>query len=197
MGQIFDIACMGTSLTAGSGNDGVNLSVIFGSFTVELAKAFPGKQSHVRVYNVGTPGVNSDYGLANHLPIVKNLKPRAVLIEYMVNDCLSGGPSTSASTANYNAIIDALKALPVPPSIYLTTMNPVVGSGSAAIARSNLATYNALLSTIATNKSVNTIVPSWGSPTLTDVPDGVHPTLAFNVAKLIPAIVAGLGASIS
>lgn len=199
MAEIFDIACLGTSLTAGSGNDGAG-GLPYGSFTVPLQNAFPTKAAHVRTYNYGSGGSISTGGIANQLPSVLLIKPKAVLIEYMMNDCLgagNGGLSTTDSTTNYNTIIDALQALPSPPAIYLLTMNPVVGSGASAVARSNLATYQALISSIASAQGVSVISPSWGTLTLTDVPDGVHPTLACNMSKLIPAIVSALSSSIT
>lgn len=200
MAQIYDIACMGTSLTAGTGFDPASPTQIYGSFTSVLARAFPTKASHLRIYSIANGGVNSDYGLANHLPVVQRLRPRAVFIEYMMNDCASsGGVTTGTSTSNYNAIIDALQALPSVPAIYLTVMNPTVGSSSSALARSNLPTYNALLSGIASGQGagVSVVTPSWGTLTLTDVPDGVHPTMACNTSILIPSIVSAVGSSIT
>jgi lysophospholipase L1-like esterase len=193
---------MGTSLTAGTGFDPANPTLVYGSFTPVLTAAFPAKSAHTRTYNVATGGVNSDYGLSKHLPIVMGLRPRAVLIEYMMNDCTgagAGGTTTAGSTSNYNAIIDALQTLPVVPAIYLLVMNPTVGSGSGATARANLSTYNALLPGIAgaQGAGVSVITPAWGTLTATDVPDGVHPTLICNGTKLIPALVSGLGSSIT
>lgn len=201
MASIFDIACLGTSLTSGSGNNGAG-GLPYGSFTVPLASAVTGKSSHVRVYNFGSGGSISTGGISNYLPLVLDVKPKVVLIEFMMNDCLgagSGGLSTTDSSTNHVTIITALKGLPTPPAIYLMVMNPVVGAGASATARSNLATYNAIYSTLSGSQSVNLLnnTTAYGSLSGTDVPDGVHPTLTCNLAKLIPNLVTVLGPSIS
>jgi lysophospholipase L1-like esterase len=202
MAIIFDIACIGTSLTAGTGNNGAG-GLPYGSFIPELVKALsPGKQSHIRIYNLGIAGGLSSDSLSTSLPIALNLKPKAVFIENLMNDCLgagSGGLSTSSTSTNNTSIITSLKALPNPPAIYLVTMNPVAGAGAAATARSNLATYNAVYSTLAGSQSVNLIdcFTAWGAGNTTDIPDGVHPTLAANIAKLIPTMVSAITGSIT
>lgn len=190
---------MGTSLTAGTGDNGAG-GLPFGSFVPELGNYFTGRASHVRTYNIGSGGAITTQGISTALPIVQKLRPSVVVIEYMMNNSLgagSGGLSTTDTTTDYNTIIAALKALPSPPTIFLTTMNPVVGASASAVARANVGTYNALLPGIATANSVSTIVPVWGSPTLTDIPDGVHPTLVFNKAILIPAIVSAISSLIT
>ncbi|OKO70396.1 hypothetical protein AC629_40440 [Bradyrhizobium sp. NAS80.1] len=189
--QIFDVACFGTSLTEGTGNDGAG-SPPFGSYVPVLQRALaPGKSSRVRCYNFGSGGAWSTVGMTNYLTALKNVRPRAVIIEFMMNDCAL--LSTADSTANHLTIINTLKALPAPPAIFLVTMNPVIGNSSSAIARINLNTYNDIYRSLSLSENVGLIdtYPNWAA-TPTDIPDGVHPTLAANIAKLIPRLVAAL-----
>lgn len=201
MAVLYDIAFMGTSLTQGTGNNGAG-GLPYGSYVPELIKSLiPSKSSHVRIYNFSVAGTVSTDGLNSQLPFVQLMRPKAVVIEFMINDCLgagSGGVSTSTSTSNHNSIITALKALSPVPAIYLATMNPVAGSSAAATSRSNLTTYNALLSPL-TGSGVSLIdcYTAWGAGNTTDIPDGAHPTLAANISKLIPTMATALAAGIT
>jgi lysophospholipase L1-like esterase len=196
MAGIFDIACLGTSLTAGTGSDGAG-GLPYGSYTPVLAAALaPVKSSYVRTYNFGSGGSISTGAIANFLPRVLDVKPRALLVELLTNDCIGpaiGGLSLADSTTNHLTIINACRALPNPPQIFLVTMNPVIGSSYSATARTGIDIYNKIYRTLAVSHQVGLIdtFPKWKA-TSADIPDGVHPTLTANIAQLIPQLVAAL-----
>lgn len=183
MTAIFDIATMGTSLTAGSGAEQ--------SFHRDLAAALrTGKECTLRLYNHGIPGGYSSDGLATVQNTVA-MRPEVVLIEYSMNDCLT---SLSTSESNTISIINALRTGTPDSVVYLMTMNPVVGSGASATSRSALPTFYQLYRDLSVSQSVGLIdtSPGWAGVTVADIPDGVHPTVAANRTYLIPAIAAAL-----
>lgn len=182
--EIFDIATMGTSLTANT------VSYIEGHWQEVLQRALaPGKSSRVRVYNVGAGGVTSAYGLAN-IQNVLRYRPKAVTIEYNMNDCATANSiSTAQSQSNHVAIIDAIKGALPNPAIFLVTMNPPIGSAVAA--RPNIESYNDIYRALAASiEGVDIIdtAPLWSGATTGLIPDNTHPNLAAWNSKLIPAM---------
>jgi lysophospholipase L1-like esterase len=182
--EIFDIATMGTSLTANW------VSYIEGQWQELLQRALtPGKSSRSRVYNVGAGGVTSAYGLAN-IDRVLRYRPKAVTIEYNMNDCATANSiSTAQSQSNHVAIINAIKDALPDAAIFLMTMNPPIGS--AVSARPNIESYNDVYRALAASLEGVEIIdtaPSWAGATTALIPDDIHPNLAAWKSKLIPAM---------
>lgn len=190
--EIFDIATAGTSLTANT------VSYIAGQWQEALQRALaPSKQSRIRVYNVGAGGVTSQYGLDNIANVLR-YRPRLITIEYNMNDCrTSSGISVAQAETNVSAIVAAiLSALPET-SVYLMTMSPPIDAAVAA--RPDIASYDAMYRSLAVTLGVGLIdiAPDWAGATLTEIPDGIHPTLAAQLAITVPAIAAALAGEIT
>lgn len=186
MADFFDIGTLGTSLTAGSG--------AAESYHRSLECALrPGKQSIIRSYNMGVAGGQTDpHGFANY-PIVGKLRPKVILIEFSMNDLFKG---VTQARADMRTLLSGLQATSPTTKLFLMTMNTVVGSSSSATSRAAVNTYYQIYrDEVVLQPAVGLIdtYPAWSGATLTDIPDGVHPTVAANTARLIPAIVAVLG----
>lgn len=191
--EIFDVATMGTSLTANSA------SYIEGQWQETLQRALtPGKESRIRVYNVGAGGVTSAYGLAN-LQSVLRYRPKAITIEYNINDCATANSiSTAQSQANHVSIINAIKSALPDALIYLVTMNPPIEA--AVIARPNIEDYNNLYRSLAALMDGVDLVdtaPSWAGATTALIPDGLHPNLAAQNSIVVPALASAVRPAIS
>lgn len=145
-----------------------------------------GKKSRVRTYNFGIAGGYSSDGLAVY-PRVAALRPKVVLLEFLMNDCLL---VYNTSRANMVSMISGIKAASPASAIYLMTMNPTRGSSSSATQRSALPTFNAIYRELAPLMSVGIIdtYDGWSAATLSDIPDGVHPTDVANRTYLVPRI---------
>lgn len=183
--RIFDIALLGTSLTAGSGASR--------AWDVDLERALsPGKQSFIRTYNHGLPGLYSANGLVR-MPQVADMKPKAALIEFATNDCLG---LLSSPAANIPAIVDGILAKAPDCHIFLMTMNPIIsGRSTGATTRAPLiADFNNQYVTLAASLGVGLIdiVETWADTSIEAIPDGVHPTAEANLAQLVPVIAAAL-----
>lgn len=181
--EIFHLVTMGTSLTAGNASSG-------GQWQPVLTRALaPGKADRVRVSNVGAGGVTSDYGLATSLPLTLKYRPDAVTIEYLMNDCsTSNSVSEALCESNTIAIMDALRAELPSIAIFLLILNPALASVTS---RAGLNTYNAIYRALAVSEGVGLIDTwdAWGTPTTTEIPDSIHPTLAANVEFALPEMV--------
>lgn len=180
--DLFDIACIGTSLTfQGVGGWQENLRNRLRALTPRP----------VRIYDFGVPGATTVS--APSLSIPGRMRPRVALIEYGVNDAYTpSGISVSTFQANLSVMVDAYLAQQPGSSIFLMTMNPVIGSYAANFP-SLLAYYQAVRD-VATAKGVGLIdnYPDWGSPTADDIPDGLHPTPAAAAQVLVPNILEAL-----
>lgn len=197
--EIFDIACMGGSTTAGFG---VGTTYVPGGWQPHLERALaPGKASRIRVYSFGKGGAGSVIGHNDQLPFVLKVRPRVVLMEYMINDALGpnhasgAGQTLEDSWDTHVAIIQAIKAASPETLIYLQTLNPVMPwTEPDDRKRPNLAQYNALYPELADDQDVGFIdnFPLYAEVTQTDVPDGVHPIEACQKAILVPALVSAL-----
>lgn len=180
---VFDIATMGSSLTAGN--------AVSRSWHRELRRSLvPGKATSIRTYNFGIGGADTNTGLAIVSQVVA-LKPRAVLIEYSANDCQLSFSVMRGKTID---LINALKVGTPTTGIYLMVMNPVVGSGPSAVGRPNLPTFHQMYRDLAVSENVGLIdtAPAWAGVTVAEIPDGIHPLPNTNLARLIPGIVASL-----
>lgn len=176
---VFDIATLGTSLTAGSGATM--------SYHRDLAAALRiGKSSTVRLYNFGIPGGYTSDGLAN-VQKVADLRPRVVLVEFTMNDCLI---SQATAQANTISLLNQLKSKSPGSDIFLLILNKVVGSSPSATSRSNLPAFNQMYRDLAASQNVGLIdtYSAWGPAGLSDIPDGVHPTPEANRLYAVPGI---------
>jgi lysophospholipase L1-like esterase len=185
---IFDIATMGTSLTAGSGASR--------SFHSDLEAALmPGKSRKIRTYNHGIPGGYTTDGIARVAATVA-MRAKVILVEFSMNDCLKTMAAAQADAIN---LLNSLKASSPSSAIFLMTMNPVVGSSSSATIRANLPSYYQLYRDLALSQNVGLIdsYPRWYGVDLTEIPDGVHPTPSANKVRLIPAIAEALAGLIA
>lgn len=176
---IFDIATIGTSLTAGSG--------AARSYHYDLEAALqPGKASKIRTYNHGIPGGYSSDGIAAYR-LTSNMRAKVILIEFSMNDCLLSEATVEANTIT---LLDDLKAASPESAIYLMTMNPVVGSSGSATSRSALPDFYQMYRDLSVSQSVGLIdtYPTWSGVTEVEIPNGVHPTVEANRQYLVPAI---------
>lgn len=184
MTHVVDIATLGTSLTAGTGADQ--------SFHLALQRALSvGKKTDVRTYNFGIGGGYTTNGLPL-VPAVIRLRPKVVTVEYTMNDCLI--PLVDAQ-ANAITMLNQLKAGLPDSAIYLLILNKVIGAGGAgAVLRAGVNTYNDMYRALAVSQNVGLIdtYAAWGAATVTDIPDGVHPTVAANVTYALPGMVSAL-----
>lgn len=184
---VFDIATMGSSLTAGN--------AVSRSWHRELRRALvPGRVSTVRTYNFGIGGADTNTGLSIVNQVIA-LRPKAVLIEYSANDCQLSFSVMRAKTID---LINALKTGAPNTAIYLMVMNPVVGSGVSAVGRPNLPTFHQMYRDLSVSENVGLIdtAPAWLGVTISEIPDGLHALPDTNRARLIPGIVAALAPSI-
>lgn len=176
---VFDIATVGSSLTAGN--------AISRSWHRELRNALlPGKSEEIRTYNFGIGGADIDDASAVSGRVIE-LRPRVITVEYSMNDCQLDFSHVQAATI---AMLDELKNGTPGSSIFLMTMNPVVGSSLSATSRPNLGIFYQMYRDLAVSEGVGLIdsYPDWVGVTLTDIPDGIHPTAEANAERLVPAI---------
>jgi hypothetical protein len=118
--NIFDIAILGTSLSRGAGRPT--------SYVHDLIPAMEeGKEGRVRVYNYSKDGAQSSQGVIEY-PKACALRPRAVIIEYQMNDCTV---SLSTSQTRTLEIINGIKSLSPNTLIFLMTTNPVITAGGS------------------------------------------------------------------
>lgn len=182
--NIFDFAIMGTSLSSGAGRPT--------SYVHDLVPSMEeGKEGRVRVYNFSKDGAQSSQGLIEY-PKACALKPKAILIEYQMNDCTI---SYSTSQSRTLEIINGIKSLSPFTLIYLMTMNPVfTAGGSDAVARASVATYYQMYRDLAVSEEVGLIDCNlaYAGATIADVPDGVHASVAAERLYTVPTIKSAL-----
>ena len=101
-------------------------------------------------------------------------------------------------TVNVTSIINAFKSSDATTKIALMTMNPAISPASSTLV-SNLPSYYQKLRDLAASESVelfdNTV--SWGTPDTTQIPDGVHPTVAAVRTTMVPNLVTAIGSLIT
>ncbi len=197
MSGIFDVACIGTSLTDSWSANNWPLEA--------QALLQPGKRERVRFYAVARQAKDSAWGLAN-IKGVTDKRPRAALIEFAINDCLhplTGIPNLTLQQSfnNTAAIIDAIRAARPDTLIWLMTMNPCIPPQDQY--RVNLPGYYAQYSAIAAAKGVGLIdnYSKWLTRSTAqiqaDIPDGSHPRIEAQREVLIPNVVAALAPHIT
>ena len=172
------IACFGTSLTTGR---------LSGGWPQKLQDKLNGvSRRRVICYDVGAGSQTSAWGAANmYRPT--DPRPDICLIEFSINDAVTAfSVSIAQATANRTSIINGLRARNANMLIYLMTMN----SCPDLSLRPDLENYYANDRTFAAANGCGLIDirPVWGTPNFTDTPDGLHPTEAAVVAKLLPTV---------
>lgn len=188
---ITDICAFGTSLTAGSADGSGGF---WGPWLCEALT--PGKSSRVRAYNEGGGGLDSNDALSR-ISRVTNYRPKIVTIEYLMNDCATAASiSVAQSETNHTTIIADIRTALPDVLIFLMTMNPPIGAAVAA--RPNIEDYNDMYRALAVTLDVGLIdiAPDWTGAGGVMIPDGIHPTEAATKQIAVPAIAAGLSASI-
>lgn len=180
---VYDIAFIGTSLT--SNRVGGWQSAFKQRLQLEAT-------IDVRCYDAGTPGGTT----ADMYPLsvrAAMLRPRAVVIEAGMNDApVSQGISVAQFKTNVIAMIAQVQGLSPNSAIFLMTMNPVVAPPGSSENAARLPDYYEALRELSVSEGVGLIdvEPLWGSPTTTEIPDGVHPTLVAENAVLVPKLMA-------
>jgi lysophospholipase L1-like esterase len=181
----YSVACYGTSLTTG------RLSTSWTNRLERNLQAVAGRP--IRVYDVGAGSTNSQWGVENVFRVTQH-KPTACLLEgFSINDSVVGGPtelSLSQARANKILIKDALLAANPAMRIFVLTMNGVTN----ASLRPNLEDYyqDDRDFAAAYGLTLLDVRAAWGTPNLTDTPDGLHPTQEAVDRVLLPAVTAAL-----
>lgn len=179
-----DIVILGTSLSIGAG--------LANSYAHDLVPFMEhGKTGRVRVHNFSKDGAQSSQGLIEY-PKACALKPRVALIEYQMNDCLV---SQATSRSRTLSIINGFKALSPGTLIRLVTTNPTFSEASSeAAARTFVNNYYQIYRDLAVSENVGLIdgYYAWSGAALSEIPDGVHPTVAAHRARTVPFIAAAL-----
>ena len=180
--DIFDFACFGTSLTSADARE----------WQRDVAKALcVGASVPCAQYDCGKSGETSVWALANTQSVI-NLRPKAVLIEFAANDCATVHDiSTTEFRTNMEGVVAALKAGLPDAALFLMTMNPIIAP--ALTDRPNVEDYHDVLrSMVDDDLTLIDNYPLWTSPSLTQIPDGLHPTLDADRAVMVPNIIEAL-----
>lgn len=178
---VYDIAFVGTSLTSN------RVGGWQSAFKQRMQLEEP---VDIRCYDAGIPGGTS----ADMYPLAVRagmLKPRAVVIEAGMNDApISAGISVVQFKTNVIAMIGQIEGLAPATAIFLMTMNPVVVPPGSSENAERLPDYYEALRELSVSEGVGLIdvEPLWGSPTTTEIPDGVHPTIVAENAVLVPKL---------
>jgi lysophospholipase L1-like esterase len=187
--RVFDVAFIGDSLS----------TFEFGFWPIPARNrlmAAGGKW--FRPYFMGIPGtttaVSNSFGTGGLTMAQKvaNLRPRACVIAYGMNDAFTAeGISIAQFGANLGSIVNTIRAS-APTAIFLMTMNP--SPNPAAVNRDNLSQYYSQIRTVASAKGANLIdnEAGYGPVTSADVPDNVHPIAAKSIATVVPRVVSAL-----
>lgn len=181
---IYDIAFMGTSLTSNRVGNWQK------SFKAQMQRTVA---VDMRCYDAGIPGGTSYDGYNNYASRCALLMPRAVVIEYGMNDAPPGmGITVPMFESAITGIIGTIKGVAPETDIFLMTMNPVVSPPGSDVNAAALPAYYQALRDLSVSENVGLIdvEPLWGSPTTAEIPDGVHPTVAAANAVLVPALIA-------
>jgi lysophospholipase L1-like esterase len=180
---VFDIAFLGTSLTANS------ICYWQPTFRANLQQS---SVRPVRLYDFGHPGAVAANLVADSAAIVR-MRPRLVVIEVGMNDAYASVDLTSFGN-DVTTIIDNVRAADATTLVALMTMNPAI-SPAPSYQIAALPDYYQKLRDLAASKATALIdnTPTWGSPTDTQIPDGVHPTHDEAVRVIVPNASAVIG----
>jgi lysophospholipase L1-like esterase len=179
----YSVACYGTSLTTG------RLSTSWANRLERNLQAVAGRP--IRVYDVGAGSTTSQWGVDNVFRVTQH-KPTACLLEgFSINDSVTAnGISISQARANKVTIKNALLAANPAMRIFVLTMNGVPD----ATLRPDLEAYyqDDRDFAAAYGLTLLDVRAAWGTPNLTDTPDGLHPTQEAVDRVLLPAVTAAL-----
>jgi hypothetical protein len=182
------IATCGTSLTY---NGNVNI------WQRQVERGLrEGKQTIARIYNFGEDGQDSSGGLF-FLYRALQTRPEIVSLEYSMNDAyLPRNISVAQAQANHLNMIGQLRANDPNVKICLMTMNPPVSGGSIPLTdRPNWAAYTQMYRDLAASDLSITLIdnaPNWAGVTVSEIPDGVHPTKAAVSTRSVPTMISSL-----
>lgn len=183
---VIDVACLGTSLTWK-----------YEWITLARDIVADALDEDVTLYNWGGNGQTSLWGVTVAGQVAA-LRPRAVTIEFAVNDCAHADDAIplSVADADLTSIISTMKAVIPANLIFLMTTNPLIVP--AGDKRETWPAYFQQVRDIAAREGVGLIdmQPLWGTPTLVQIPDGIHPTAAMEKAITAPAVASALAAAL-
>jgi lysophospholipase L1-like esterase len=195
----FKIAMLGTSLTSGE-------SLVGGAWQPDLVAAIGAHDGYLfETHNFGIGGGRSTTAISSGaVASAAALHANVATLEFNMNDCVDA-PSDPAyvslaqAQSNIQSIISTLRTGNPTIQIYLMTMNPVIGSAPGVAARHLLPDYDAMYRSLAVSEGVGLIdgAPAWGTPTSTQIPDGIHPTRAAMASVQVPLIAGSVGALLS
>lgn len=183
--DVFDIIMYGTSLTDIRNDRAVTLEVAQG-----LQRISPNRE--IRMYQLGKAGAVASTGLLD-IGYGIGLRPKCAILEYGMNDAsVTNEISLSAFVSNMGAFIDQLKAPNPNLLVALMTMNPAIAPSAVSVP--NLLSYYQAVRDLAAarNALLIDITPIWGTPTSEQIPDGIHPTKAANMAITLPTMISRL-----
>lgn len=181
---MFTWGLLGTSLSHGATRDN--------SYARDVsAKLTSVKSSDVLCFNMSVDGGSSSTGGIPNYPSLSSLKPNAIILEYQMNDCVG---SLDDSRIRHIEIISGIRSISPNSKIFLMIMNHVFGSSSPVQSRSNLDVFYQMYRDLSKSQSVGLIDNSsfWVGATTTDIPDGMHPTIAAHRARTVPHVVSAL-----
>lgn len=185
---------MGTSLTSGP-TDNIGLRLWKNDVAAIIAL---GKSTPIYMYDCGLAGALTTQFIANTWMVV-NLKPAMCVIEYASNDArTTNGISVAQHKTNLLTGIAAIKAGTPSTKLMLMTTNPMLGDVAADKPLMN-DYYQNIRDIAAADPTIGLIdtTPLWGTPTLVQIPDGGHPTLAAMRAVSVPYIASVIAPYIS
>lgn len=145
----------------------------------------------VRVINRAAGGRNSTWGLAN-VASVTAAAPQIVIVEFAMNDAVKTPPigiDIARSRRQTMALVEAIRSARPSARIFLLITHQV--RGDAVRERPRLNDYYRMYRELAAEGIAGLIDTSeaWAKVPDGDIPDGVHPTQAAQLAVTVPAIV--------
>ncbi len=160
-----------------------------------------GKTSIARLYNFGELGAASDFGLT-FLPKLLAFRPEIVALEYNMNDAyIARGISVAQAQTNHQTMISQLRANDSNVKICLMIMNqPVTGGLHPLSDRVNWAAYAQMYRDMCAADTALTLIdlsPGWSDATVSEIPDGVHPTKAAVSSRSVPTMITSFRALFS
>lgn len=184
--DVFDVAFVGTSLTWSlTREDGYWQSFLHRTLQPQVSRP-------LRFYDFGVSG-DTSAGMLARIGTPAGMRPRLAVIEVGMNDA-NTSVALATFASNVTSIINAFKTSDASTKIALMTMNPAISPASGTLV-SNLPSYYQKLRDLSTSEGVYLFdnTASWGTPNTTQIPDGVHPTVAAVRATMVPNLVTDIG----
>ena len=181
--DVFNVAVIGTSLSAGQAWQPVVRS------RLQLLTDRP-----IIFHDFGRPGFSSVQLRDTVGSKPANINPRKLIIECGMND--AGVTLISTFKNQVQDIINMAAGRISMSDILLMTMNPAIAPAPTVTINGCPVIYQGLRDLAASNNcGLIDNHPLWTSPTTTDIPDGVHPTIAaLKSYGIISNIVSALSA---